>query len=100
MDDIILNGLNAQQRQAVLHGNEPLLIVAGAGTGKTNTLVHRVAHLIEMGTDPVRILLLTFSRRAAGEMLGRVDQLLRQVHERFNSSAPSSRPRGRKVWGG
>jgi len=47
------------------------LIVAGAGTGKTRTLVHRVAHLIEQGTDPSRIILLTFTRRAAAEMLRR-----------------------------
>ena len=46
----------------------PLLIIAGAGSGKTNTLAHRVAHLIAHGADPHRILLMTFSRRAAAEM--------------------------------
>ncbi len=60
------------------HG-PPLLIVAGAGTGKTATLVHRVAWLIARGVDPGRILLLTFTRRAAAEMLRRVDNLLRQL---------------------
>ena len=54
----------------------PLLIVAGAGTGKTATLVHRVAWLIARGVDPGRILLLTFTRRAAAEMLRRVENLL------------------------
>jgi DNA helicase-2/ATP-dependent DNA helicase PcrA len=55
--------LNAEQRRAVEHGADlPLLIIAGAGTGKTNTLAHRVAHLIGGGVDPRRIMLLTFSR--------------------------------------
>jgi DNA helicase-2/ATP-dependent DNA helicase PcrA len=71
-----LERLNAEQRRAVEHGVAghganiagPLLIIAGAGTGKTNTLAHRVAHLIVHGADPRRILLLTFSRRAAAEM--------------------------------
>jgi DNA helicase II / ATP-dependent DNA helicase PcrA len=59
----------AQQRRAVEHGGSalaeagPLLIIAGAGSGKTNTLAHRVAHLIVNGADPRRIMLLTFSRR-------------------------------------
>ena len=68
-------GLNAEQRAAVAHGDGPLLIVAGAGTGKTRTLVHRVAALIERGVAPERILLLTFTRRASEEMLARVERL-------------------------
>ena len=68
-----LEGLNAEQTAAVTHGDGPLLIIAGAGTGKTRTLAARVAHLIETGTDPDRILLLTFTRRAATEMLRRAD---------------------------
>jgi DNA helicase II / ATP-dependent DNA helicase PcrA len=68
-------GLNEQQAAAATHGSGPLLIVAGAGTGKTRTLVHRVAHLIDSGVRPERILLLTFTRRAAQEMLGRVERL-------------------------
>jgi DNA helicase II / ATP-dependent DNA helicase PcrA len=75
--DAILTKLNPQQRQAASHGDGPLLIVAGAGTGKTATLVHRVAWLIAGGVDPARILLLTFTRRAAAEMLSRVDSILR-----------------------
>ncbi|MGA7431627.1 MAG: ATP-dependent helicase [Xanthobacteraceae bacterium] len=70
--------LNPEQRRAVEHGVEkpsPLLIIAGAGSGKTNTLAHRVAHLIIEGADPRRMLLLTFSRRAAAEMSRRVERI-------------------------
>jgi DNA helicase-2/ATP-dependent DNA helicase PcrA len=69
--------LNPQQRAAALHADDrPLLIIAGAGSGKTNTLAHRVAHLIARGADPSAILLLTFSRRAAHEMIRRVEHLI------------------------
>jgi DNA helicase-2/ATP-dependent DNA helicase PcrA len=76
-----LDGLNAEQRLAVEHGvggrsAGPLLVIAGAGSGKTNTLAHRVAHLMVHGADPGRILLLTFSRRAASEMQRRVDRIV------------------------
>ncbi len=57
----------------------PLLVIAGAGSGKTNTLAHRVAHLIVNGADPRRILLMTFSRRAASEMTKRVERIARKV---------------------
>jgi DNA helicase II / ATP-dependent DNA helicase PcrA len=70
--------LNPEQRRAVEHGvadPTPLLINAGAGSGKTNTLAHRVAHLIVQGVDPRRMLLLTFSRRAAAEMSRRVERI-------------------------
>lgn len=67
--------LNEAQYEAVTHGNGPLLIIAGAGSGKTRTLVYRVAHLIEQGIAPDSILLLTFTRRAAQEMLWRAGQL-------------------------
>ncbi len=75
MTSAYLEELNPAQRQAVTHGDGPLLIVAGAGTGKTKTLACRVAYLIEQGVDPQRILLLTFTRRAAAEMLKRASQL-------------------------
>src|SRR5450631_342385 len=80
-----LERLNPQQRQAVEYGDPeflaagPLLIIAGAGSGKTNTLAHRVAHLFVKGIDPRRMLLLTFSRRAAAEMMRRVDRIAAAV---------------------
>jgi DNA helicase-2/ATP-dependent DNA helicase PcrA len=78
-----LDRLNQAQRDAVLHGDGavavPLLIIAGAGSGKTNTLAHRVAHLIVKGADPRRILLMTFSRRAAAEMTKRVERISTEV---------------------
>ncbi len=67
-----LGDLNDAQRAAVEHGDTPLLVIAGAGSGKTKTLSCRVARLLEQGADPNRILLLTFSRRAAAEMSRRV----------------------------
>ena len=80
-----LGELNPEQRLAVEHGAAsirdcpPLLLIAGAGSGKTNTLAHRVAHLIVLGVDPRRVLLLTFSRRAAVEMQRRVERICRKV---------------------
>ncbi|RQO59471.1 ATP-dependent DNA helicase [Variovorax sp. KBW07] len=79
--------LNEAQRAAVEHGvgaaldgdQRPLLVIAGAGSGKTSTLAHRVAHLIAGGVDPQRLLLLTFSRRAAQEMERRAGQVLARV---------------------
>jgi ATP-dependent DNA helicase UvrD/PcrA len=73
--------LNPEQRRAVEHGvgapdDRPLLVIAGAGSGKTNTLAHRVAHLIVSGIDPRRLLLMTFSRRAAAEMERRVQRIV------------------------
>ena len=80
-----LDSLNPEQRRAVEHGASgegpfgPLLVIAGAGSGKTNTLAHRVAHLMVNGADPRRILLMTFSRRAASEMTRRVERITRKV---------------------
>ncbi len=80
--------LNPAQRQAASYGKKPagevfsagpLLVIAGAGTGKTMTLAHRVAHLIIQGVSPERILLLTFTRRAAQEMTRRVESIVRQA---------------------
>jgi DNA helicase-2/ATP-dependent DNA helicase PcrA len=81
-----LETLNPEQRRAVEHGvgpegtvGAPLLVIAGAGSGKTNTLAHRVAHLIVGGADPRRILLMTFSRRAAFEMTKRIERIALKV---------------------
>ncbi|WP_434480017.1 ATP-dependent helicase [Gemmatimonas sp.] len=68
--------LNAAQADAASHGDTPLLIVAGAGSGKTRTLIHRVAALIARGVPPQRILLLTFTRRASQEMVSRCERLV------------------------
>src|SRR5580765_5040309 len=84
--------LNPAQRRAADADDRPLLIVAGAGTGKTQTLAHRVAALIERGADPRRILLLTFSRRAAQEMTRRALRLL--------ARRPSSRADAGLPWAG
>ncbi len=88
MDADWLDKLNEQQRAAATFDGGPLLIIAGAGTGKTNTLAHRVAHLIRGGVDPGRILLLTFTRRASAEMIKRVQSILPQTHSLS------------RVWGG
>jgi DNA helicase-2/ATP-dependent DNA helicase PcrA len=97
MDASLLSSLNEQQRAAATFGGGPLLIIAGAGTGKTNTLAHRVAHLIAGGMNPGRILLLTFSRRASAQMLRRVEGILgsTKLGSRASSSAIAS-----QLWGG
>ena len=95
--DRYLSTLNPQQRLAVEHGIEraamagqgPLLVIAGAGSGKTNTLAHRVAHLVFSGADPQRILLLTFSRRAAAEMERRAGQVLSRAIGSGNARPPA-----------
>jgi DNA helicase II / ATP-dependent DNA helicase PcrA len=91
--------LNEAQREAVEHDigvppelSRPLLVIAGAGSGKTNTLAHRVARLIMSGADPQRILLLTFSRRAAGEMGNRAGSVLQRVLGQRAGPAPASLP--------
>jgi DNA helicase II / ATP-dependent DNA helicase PcrA len=82
----VLEELNSEQRQAAAHPGGPLLILAGAGTGKTRTLVARAAWLCEQGVPPSRILLLTFTRRAADDMLSR--------------AAPRARPASGRITGG
>ncbi len=81
--------LNPEQRRAVCHGDGPLLVVAGAGSGKTRTLAYRVAYLIATGVAPEEILLLTFTRRAAQEMIERARSIV----------ARETTPRG-SIWGG
>ena len=71
-----LQGLNEPQREAVLHINGPLMIVAGAGSGKTKVLTTRIAHLMKNGVDAFNILALTFTNKAAAEMKERVEKIL------------------------
>ena len=88
--------LNEQQRAAVCHGADgdarALLVIAGAGSGKTMTLAARVAHLIQRGADPHRLLLLTFSRRAAGEMTHRAGRIVHQALRLPATTRPPSLP--------
>jgi DNA helicase-2/ATP-dependent DNA helicase PcrA len=102
-----LRDLNVAQRAAVEHSvldaggvdiPGPLLIIAGAGTGKTSTLAHRVAHLILTGTGPERILLLTFTRRAAAEMTNRAQRILSAA--RATQKAGALGPTGEISWSG
>src|SRR6476620_2160744 len=91
--------LNESQRKAVEHGRSPLLIIAGAGTGKTLTLAHRTARLIMDGVPPDRILLLTFTRRSAESLLHRVAKI---CNESVSDDAEGgvNAPARTKVWGG
>ena len=73
-----LEGLNEAQNQAVTHINGPLLIVAGAGAGKTKTITHRIVHLIYSGVRPDQILAITFTNKAAKEMRERAEKIIHQ----------------------
>src|SRR3989344_5523707 len=76
-----LNELNFEQKEAVCHTEGPLLIIAGAGAGKTKTLTHRILHLIKQGAPPHAILAITFTNKAAKEMRDRVIRLIREDTE-------------------
>ena len=105
-----LGSLNAPQRKAVTYGEPlpggkgfragPLLIVAGAGTGKTNTLAHRVAHLAMSGVDPARILMLTFTRRASIEMKRRANEIMREAFDDKLGGGKASAISQRLTWAG
>ena len=84
--------LNPEQRAAVQHGDDPLLVIAGAGSGKTLTLTARVARLVLQGADPQRLLLLTFSRRAAQDMQRRAGRLLQQALGLGATQSPPALP--------
>lgn len=106
--DTFGEGLNVTQRRAALYGARsadgftagPLLIIAGAGTGKTNTLAHRVAHLLLQGVPPERILLLTFTRRAAQEMLRRAERIATQALSNSPRAAAIHVNAARLLWSG
>jgi len=107
MAAVSMQSLNEAQLSAVRHGRRdeagrfaagPLLVIAGAGTGKTNTLAHRVAHLVLEGVDPARILLLTFTRRASLEMISRAERI---VGESLRARRPgAAAPAVRLPWSG
>jgi DNA helicase-2/ATP-dependent DNA helicase PcrA len=82
MQQAYLNGLNEQQREAVLHLKGPLMIIAGAGSGKTKVLTSRIAHLMHSGVDSFNILALTFTNKAAAEMKERVEKALGNTEAR------------------
>jgi DNA helicase-2/ATP-dependent DNA helicase PcrA len=77
---MILTGLNGAQKKAVTSTEGPLLIVAGAGAGKTKTVIHRIAHIVSLGNDPSKILAVTFTNKAAKEMRERAIKLLEEIN--------------------
>ncbi|MFZ5448301.1 MAG: UvrD-helicase domain-containing protein [Thermodesulfobacteriota bacterium] len=96
--DPLLSGLNVAQREAVVHQGQPLIVKAGPGTGKTRTLTHRLAYLVaRRGVDPGRILALTFTRQAAGEMAERINRLLAAVPDRSRLTIKTFHALGQQI---
>ena len=86
MGEELLAGLNDSQKEAVVHPGGPLLVLAGAGTGKTRVITRRIAWLAAHGVDPARVLALTFSTKAADEMRARAEELLDEPYEELHCS--------------
>ena len=84
----ILENLNDNQKEAVLHINGPLLVLAGAGSGKTKVLTTRIAYLIQEGISPLNILAITFTNKAAMEMKGRIYKLIGYTKQKGLSLIP------------
>jgi len=104
---VVFDDLNPEQHQAAVHGigdrrgepGGPLLVIAGAGTGKTNALAHRVAYLLMRGVSPRRIALMTFSRRAAAEMLRRAELIVARTRNGRDGTAQAA-DATRHLWSG